>query len=306
LNADFALLSLREPAAGPAGRLPSREYNVRDYDLAATLTSGQAFRWRPVEGAWEGVVGRRWVRLGQQGDVLRAETAGNEPGDWAWLEEYLQVGVPLAEVIASFPADDVLRAAVRRCHGLRLLRQEVWECLASFILSSTKQIMQIQSVVEQVCERFGDPLPAPAEARARRSFPSAVRIASLTERQLRDCGMGFRAPYLLESARMIAAGNVDPEALKSMDLERARQELMRLPGVGRKIADCVLLFAVGHSRAFPVDVWILRILRDLYFAGRPVPLRTIQQFSEEHFGTEGGYAQQYLFHYARLQAGKLA
>jgi N-glycosylase/DNA lyase len=116
--------------------------------------------------------------------------------------------------------------------------------------------------------------------------------------------MGFRAPYLLETARRVAAGGLDLRALGGLDLVPARAALMALPGVGRKIADCVLLFAGGHPKAFPVDVWILKTLRELYFSGCAVPLKKLLQFGETHFGPHGGYAQQYLFHHARMRSGR--
>ena len=130
---------------------------VRDYDLAATLASGQAFRWREREGAWEGIIKDRWVRLRPCDDGIAAETATAQQ-DWSWLNDYLQLGLDFDSVLRTFPDDDPMRAAVAACRGLRLLRQDPWECLASFILSSTKQIVQIQQIVELLCERFGTPL----------------------------------------------------------------------------------------------------------------------------------------------------
>ena len=132
-------------------------FPVRNYDLDATLTSGQAFRWKFLEGAWEGVIGSRWVRLQSSDKGILAEVA-TPVSDWSWLTEYLQLEVDLESVLLSFPDDEPMRAAVGACRGLRLMRQEPWECLASFILSSTKQIVQIQQIVSLLCHRFGAPL----------------------------------------------------------------------------------------------------------------------------------------------------
>jgi N-glycosylase/DNA lyase len=132
------------------------------------------------------------------------------------------------------------------------------------------------------------------------AFPSAARLASASEAELRACKMGFRAPFLLATARRIAEGQCDLSRLQTLPLEAARAELMSLPGVGRKIADCVLLFAYGYPRAFPVDVWIAKALQQLYFPRRRVRLSRLQQFANAHFGPNAGYAQQYLFHYMRL------
>lgn len=273
---------------------------VCDYDLAGTLACGQAFRWRPNQGAWEGVIGNRWVRLESVAEGVQAQTAEFQ-SDWQWLTHYLQAEVDLARVISTFPVDEPMRNAVAFSRGLRLLRQEPWECLASFILSSTKQIVQIQQIVELLCTRYGDRLKTAEAGRYVHAFPTIERIAVCAEAELRDCKMGFRAPYLRESAQMILRGEVNLARLHDLNCEQARNELLKLPGVGRKIADCVLLFAYGFPEAFPVDVWVAKALQELYFPKRKMDMKRLLRFSATHFGSHSGYAQQYLFHYMRLK-----
>lgn len=298
-------------------------FPVRDYDLAATLTSGQAFRWRPVGGAWVAVVHGRWVQLEQVApDYIRA-TVNAPTADWSWLQSYLRLDANHQRMLATFPVDEPLRAAIAHCRGLRLLRQEPWECLASFILSSTKQIVQIQQCVELLCERFGDPIgqagravPCPPQTTSRPqqhnsvaydaihpalhyTFPAAARIAAATEGELRACKMGFRARYLMAAARMVAGGELNLARLGQIPLHAARAELMRCPGVGRKIADCVLLFSCGQDAAFPIDVWVERALQRLYFPKRRARRARLEHFAATHFGPHAGLAQQYLFHYLR-------
>ena len=305
---------------------------VHDYDLAATLDSGQVFRWREQNGSWTGVVEKHWVRLTQTRDGIRAET-GAPVADWKWLRDYLQTEVNLAAVLKTFPDDKPMRAAVAACRGLRVLRQAPWECLASFILSSTKQIVQIRRIIALLCERFGEPVslsstkggegrgeeadyfktqipspqPSPRLGGAREktglcfAFPTPHRIASATEAELRACKMGFRAPHLLAAAQRIADGKFDLERLHHLPLVEARVELMKLHGVGDKIADCVLLFACGFDSAFPVDVWVGRALRELYFPRRRASEKQLRHFAATHFGPHAGYAQQYLFHYMRTK-----
>lgn len=277
-----------------------RSFPVRDYDLAATLSSGQAFRWYPQDHAWIGVVGRRWVRLRSASDAITAETAAPTP-DWVWLVDYLQLEVDLDAVIATFPEDKPMQTAAAACRGLRLLRQDPWECLASFILSSTKQIVQIQQIISLLCARYGEPLPSAVPGQAAYAFPTAERLAALAEADLRACKMGFRAPFLLKAARRVAEGRLALHRLFDLPLEQARAELLQIEGVGAKISDCVLLFAFGRQGAFPVDVWVMKALRRLYFRGRKVNLRRLQAFAVTHFGPNAGFAQQYLFHYARLR-----
>lgn len=276
-------------------------FAVRDYDLAATLGCGQAFRWCEIAGAWEGIVDGRWVKLRQtEADLILATTATPQR-DWGWLAEHLQTNADLACVIATFPDDPPMRAAVKHCHGLRLLRQEPWECLASFICSSTKQIVQIRQIIALLSERFGESLIVPPGHAPAFAFPSPERLAAASESQLRACKMGFRAPYLHETARTVASGELYLVELHSRSCANARVKLEQLPGVGRKIADCVLLFAYGFQEAFPVDVWVMKALRQLYFPRRRPTLQRLRGFSETHFGVNAGYAQQYLFHYMRTR-----
>jgi N-glycosylase/DNA lyase len=302
---------------------------ARDYDLAATLASGQAFRWRQAGGAWEGIVAERWVRLRQGGELIHAETAVPQ-SDWQWLRDYLQLDVDLAAVVATFPDDEPMRASVAACRGLRLLRQEPWETLVSFICSSTKQIVQIQQIIALLCERFGEPTPVAADVRRLHSpprperpdprpnaksepphvgcypafaFPSAARLAACSEAELRTCKMGFRAPFVLAAAKAVAGGALDLNHLHSIPTGEARAALMSLHGVGRKIADCVLLFAYGKQDAFPVDVWVRRALTELYFPRRRPSEKRLAHFANTHFGPNAGFAQQYLFHYVRVKKG---
>ena len=291
---------------------------VRDYDLAATLASGQAFRWRERGGWWEGVIANRWVRLRQVDEGILAETVESRESRvegrraaaldsrpstldpaWRWLAHYLQTDIDLASVLLSFPDDGPMRAAVTACRGLRLLRQEPWECLASFILSSTKRIVQIQQIVALLCERFGESLVVPGGHEPVFSFPTAERLAACAESDLRGCKMGFRAPNLLRTARLIADAEINLQSLHRRTLEEARAELLKLPGVGNKIANCVLLFAYGFQQAFPVDVWVMKALRLLYFPKRRISPKRLARFTATHFGANAGYAQQYLFHYMR-------
>ena len=288
---------------------------VRDYDLAATLDSGQVFRWRQNGNSWEGIVGKHIVRLTQIRDGIRAETAAPVT-DWQWLRDFLQTEIDLAAVLKTFPDDEPMRRAVAACRGLRVLRQEPWECLASFILSSTKQIVQIRQIVSLLCERFGEDISGWEGRRVGdpnfrdgdtpslpklNSFPSPEKIAATTETELRGCKMGFRAPNLLAAARQIAEGKLDLEKIRSLPLAEARLELMKLRGVGGKIADCVQLFTYGFDGAFPVDVWVERALRQLYFPRRRLTEKRLRHFAATHFGPHAGYAQQYLFHYMRTK-----
>lgn len=286
-------------------------FPVSDYDLAATLGSGQVFRWQEWDGAWEGILGGQWFRLRQ---IKAGNGGGHDVGveadavapvpDWQLLRRFLRLDDNLTAIRSTFPGDEPMQTAVQACPGLRLLRQEPWECLASFILSSTKRIVQIQQCVALLCERFGEPVAVPPGRPAAFQFPSAEALAAAGDSELRACRLGFRAPYLAGSARAVAQGRIDLEGIDRLSTAEAREHLVALPGVGRKIADCVLLFAYGRQDAFPVDVWVRRALSELYFPNRRPSSRVLEQFAATHFGPNAGYAQQYLFHYVRTHLGR--
>jgi N-glycosylase/DNA lyase len=274
---------------------------AKDYDLAATLDSGQVFRWRQENELWTGTVGKYRVRLAQEKDGILATTDAIVE-NWDWLRNFLQTDVDLESILRNFPDDEPINNAVRACRGLRILRQDPWECLASFILSATKQIVQIQQIVAQLCECFGEPLAnGNGQDGEHYAFPTAEKIAGVKEPDLRNCKMGFRAPNLLATAKEIAEGKLDLKVLRNLPYLEAREKLMTLRGVGGKIADCVLLFAYGFDSAFPVDVWVERALQTLYFPRRRVSDKRLRRFAAMHFGPHAGYAQQYLFHYMRTK-----
>jgi N-glycosylase/DNA lyase len=294
--------------------------NVSDFDLASTLECGQAFRWSRLGGTdtwFVGVVGREVWRLRQRGSEMEWETdpkptpspsKEEDPGlpscggagggsSQTRMTKYFSLDRSLPQIIATFPDDEILREAVQKYYGLRVIRQEPWECLASFIASSTKRIVQIRQIVAELSRRFGDQIDG-----THFGFPPFSAIARASVQQLKDCKLGFRAENLLAAARMIDSGTVKLDALRSMEYERALEELVRLSGVGEKISNCVLLFSCGFDQAFPIDVWIERALRRLYFARkRNVTHRQLREFTRTHFGPYAGWAQQYLFFQERTR-----
>jgi len=260
------------------------------FDLKKTLESGQAFQWVPQGGGYVGVIGSKPVYVEQEGASLRV-TRGCE--DLA--VHYFALDHPLEEIYATFPDDPAMRESVEWCRGVRILRQPEWECLGTFITSSMKQVKHIQQMSHALRRRFGEPVGEGFHA-----YPAPERLAAATEEELRACGLGFRARGLGETARAVAEGAVDLKAIHALPDEEALAALCRLPGVGPKIANCVLLFAYERVRAFPIDVWIERVLRHHYFRRkRKITPRRLQEFAAGYFGPYGGYAQQYLFHHAR-------
>ena len=232
-----------------------------DFSLDLTLGCGQVFHWEREGTGYIGTVGEQVLYAEQHGDTLLVPAGMEEVA-----RRYFALDHPLDEIYATFPADPAMQEALTFCRGLRLVRQPLWECVATFITSSMKQVAHIAQMSRAIRSRFGKEV----EWNGRKFFayPSPERLAEAEESDLRACSLGYRAKNLLGSARMIASGEVNLEAISAMSDSEALAELCRLPGVGVKVANCALLFAFERPRAFPIDVWIERILREIYFRGK--------------------------------------
>jgi N-glycosylase/DNA lyase len=290
------------------------EIPAPDFDLAKTLDSGQVFHWDRLGDGFVGAIGDRAVYVEQNGEILTVRD-GESPSVRAGLAlarearglprivaNYFALDHPLAEICASFPDDPVMNAARSFCRGLRIIRQPKWECLATFICSSMKQVAHIRQISRKLRERFGETRKIATHTVY--TFPSAQRIAQSSEKELRECALGYRAKNLLGTAR--AVSSADLEAWSVLSDDDLQKQLCQLPGVGVKVANCVMLFAYERLRAFPIDVWIERVLREKYFPrARKLNAARLQTFTQKYFGEQGGYAQQYLFHYARMASRRL-
>lgn len=264
------------------------------FNLCMTLHSGQAFGWHPVSGGHAGVVDGKALFLCQEqtdAPVYATRTRA------ALATHYLALDHDLDAIWETFPNTPRMRQAADFCRGLRILRQPLWECMVSFIASSQKQVAHIRQIHRRLCERFGGPV-AKCQGLVLFDFPSPERLADLNESALRGCGLGYRAKYLLETARRVAQKDFSLGPLTNLSTSRAREELMSLPGVGRKIANCILCFALERLDTVPVDVWVARILRES-FVKRTMSLARLEEFATRRFGPFAGYAQQILFYHAR-------
>ncbi len=290
-----------------------------DFDLAKTLDSGQVFHWQKMDNGFVGAIGDCAVYVEQQEHLLRAKFGAgkldrlNRSSFKRLVTNYFALDHPLAAICASFPDDPTMNVARDFCRGLRIIRQPKWECLATFICSSMKQVAHIRQISRALRERFGEPRkidpPSPGLRRVGAmtlfTFPSAERLAASSENELRKCALGYRAKNLLGTARLVSNGGVDLKAMRELPDDDLRKALCALPGVGAKVANCVMLFAYERLRAFPIDVWIERVLRERYFPrARKLNAGRIRAFTEGYFGVHGGYAQQYLFHLARTGGSK--
>ena len=270
------------------------------FNLTHTLECGQAFRWRR-EGDWYyGVI---------YGNILkiRQTLLGVEFESYPLPEEeivnrliyYLRLDDDLPDIYSKIGKDERMRRAITQFYGLRLLRQEPWECLASFICSISSNIPRISECIESLCRKMGDPLEM--DGHVRYSFPTPERVMELGETGLRLIGWGFRAPYLAGTAERIGRGIYDLDGLRELTYDDAKKDLMSLRGVGDKVADCVLLFSLEKLDSFPVDRWVRRAVEEWYAIGENPSYDAIRTWALDYFGGHAGYAQQYLFHRRRLE-----
>jgi N-glycosylase/DNA lyase len=287
------------------------EISAPDFDLAMTLDSGQVFHWQRAGNGFLGTIGDLPLYAEQRDQLLRANVApassrypGKDAQDaHATIKHYFALDHPLAEICASFPDDPMMNAARKFCRGLRIIRQPKWECLATFICSTRKKIAHIRQISKKLRERFGE--PRDLDDYVVYTFPSAACLARSSEKDLLACGLGYRAKNLLTTARLITKGDFDLERMAKLSDIDLRQKLWDLPGVRTKVANCVMLFAYERLRAFPIDVWIERVLRERYFPRqKKIKAQRLREFCETYFGEHGGYAQQYLFHHARTALRK--
>lgn len=255
---------------------------IPEFDLDQTLNCGQSFRWRrEADGDFIGVAGRYPARMRQQGDdILIISTA-----DEAFWRYYFDTDTDYGALRRLFCNTEQLVEPCLCAGGIRILRQDGWEALASFIISQNNNIKRISGIIERLCEGFGD-----AVGEGVCAFPPPERLAGCTVEDLAPLRCGFRARYLIDAARKVCDGTVRLDALGGLPLPEARDMLTQIVGVGRKVADCALLFGFYRLECFPVDVWIGRALKELFADGFP-----------EELAPYAGIAQQMLFHYMRTR-----
>jgi N-glycosylase/DNA lyase len=283
------------------------------FSLEHTLNCGQLFRWEKLGDWWYGVIANRIVKIRQIGDRLMFQSFP-EAVNQSFIQNYLRLDDDLPLILSKISRDKHVKTAIQLFCGLRLIRQEPWECLISYICATYKSIPAIKKMIHNISQRFGKKISF--DGIDFYTFPKTSDLAQTSPIDLRSCGLGFRAERVLETTKILNRGDFSLETLKSLDYGNAKQELLSLPGVGPKVADCVLLFSLEKLEAFPVDVWIKRAVTNLYashfdssFVNRVSSKGSITQkeyaiinsFGRDYFGRYAGYAQEYIFHLLRKQ-----
>jgi N-glycosylase/DNA lyase len=282
------------------------------FSLDLTLCCGQAFRWEKVGDWWYGIVRDAPLKIRQTGNILEFENANP-----SLVKTYFGLGDNLPTILSQITKDNHIGEAVKALKGLRIIRQDPWECLISYICATYKNIPAIKRMLNNLSRRFGE--KTVLDGYALYTFPTAEKLAKASLEQLAECGLGYRAKYVAEAAKKVADGEIEIEELKKRGYEEARERLLALKGVGPKVADCVALFSLEKFEAFPVDVWMKRVIVRHYanhFEREFIEKISLKKsltradyeklslFGRRYFGVYAGYAQEYLFHFERIKAGQ--
>ncbi len=253
-----------------------------NFNLGLSLDCGQAFRWTNDGNLWQGVAYGKFLQIEETENELIFYNCNEEDYNSIW-KSYFDFEHDYGKILSSY-TDEHLITAVNEYDGIRILRQEPWEALCSFIISQNNNIPRIKGIIERLCDTFGE-----GEI-GKKTFPSAEAIANLTVEDLAPLRSGFRAKYIIDAAQKVSSGEVDFNKIQDSPIEFGREELQKIKGVGAKVAECTLLYGFHKIEAFPIDVWVKRIMAEMYPNGLPECVK----------GTEG-IAQQYLFHWRRMQ-----
>jgi len=270
--------------------------NVRDFNLTHVFECGQCFRWlKQQNGSYKGIVNGRAVNVSFSDETLYITNTTEQDFIDIWYE-YFDLGTDYSKIKAILEKDDIMKEAIKTGYGIRLLRQDFWELLISFIISANNMIPRIMKTVDSLSALKGNCIEPHNNLY---NFPKISELANASLEEIQQCKAGFRSKYIHRTSQLMDQNTITREILLGMDTGMARNELMKFPGVGPKVADCILLFSGLKYDVFPTDVWVKRVMEELYLK-EDSSLKEIQKFAKEHFGDLTGYAQQYLFYHARL------
>ena len=269
-------------------------YNIDHFSLDETFLCGQCFRWQKDEnGTFYGVVKSDVVKM-YYVDEKTIYVESTNP-DLVYWSKYLNFSCDYNQAEEFLRKDENFIKPCEAGKGIRILRQDLWETLISFIISANNNIPRIKKIIESLCAKFGDKIEF--DGKVFYGFPSPEKLASLELSDLSGIKAGFRDKYILDAAKKVASGEINLEEIEKMGDEAAKKELMKIKGVGTKVADCILLFSLGRHGIFPLDVWTKRIITELY----EVEEKAISAFVKEKFGIYSGIAQQYLYYYYAIE-----
>lgn len=271
------------------------------FDIRATMESGQCFRWSAIsQDRYRGWIRQYPVELVQRENCVEAVATSEMPSDQ--LRAYFDAGRDYETILDAWKKSDDLSHIVERWKGIRILRQPLQETILSFILSANNNIPRIQGMIERFCRQYGEP-GTMLDGQPGFAFPNDWSKITVSESELRELGFGYRAKYVAAAIEAFQSGAYSEAAFSRLSREEQGERLLSLMGVGPKVAACIQLFALGDFGAFPMDVWVLRIMRERYLSEAAKP-KEIETFAKSYFGEARGYIQQLLFHEYRMRERK--
>jgi N-glycosylase/DNA lyase len=279
---------------------------IKDFYLPHIFECGQCFRWNEQEdGSYIGAANGKILHIEQTEDEVIFKNSSIEDFNEIWID-YFDLNRDYGEIKKVLSREDpILKEAIKYSWGIRILKQDVWETLISFVISANRGIAMIKKSIELLCQEYGNFIGV-YKGRKYYDFPKAEVLMNQNIERLREIiRTGYRSPYIVKGAIKAVEENIDLYGLKNYSTEEVRKVLLQFPGVGPKVSDCILLFSLGKYDVFPVDVWIKRVIEHIYFLGKEIDIKKVRLFGREKFGKWAGVAQQYLFYYAReLKIGK--
>lgn len=271
--------------------------NIKDFVPKHIFDCGQCFRWNEEDdGSYTGTAYKKTINVKKEGEKIILFNTNIDDFKNIWYD-YFDLNKDYSKIKNELCKDDVLKSAIKFGEGIRILNQNEWEILISFIISANNRIPMIKRAIEKLSEKYGVFLEE-YKGKKRYSFPSGDTLSKLSEEEIRACGTGFRAKYILSASKIVSDNKGFLYDIKNLCLKDAREELIKFAGVGPKVADCIMLFSMNKEGAFPIDVWVKRVMEHFY-VNEGIKLSEIQNYAKDKFGDLAGYAQQYLFYYAR-------
>ena len=275
--------------------------NKFSIDIDNSINSGQVFLWEKQGSDWYGIDGQDILKINKNGVI---KSIRNLKTDFFRKNDNMQ------EIIKSISKDKTVKEAVKEYEGLRLFRQDPFQCLISFIISSNSNIQKIKNSLEKITKKFGKKVKI--QNKEFFLFPEPEKIANASINEIKSCGVGYRAPFIKEAAKMVILKQINFEYLKKCDYYEAKKNICLVPGIGNKVADCIMLFSLNKLNAFPLDTWMIKILEKYYSKEFKIKTKTITQKQYEllhekivnYFGPYCGYSQQYLFKMEREKKDK--
>jgi len=275
--------------------------NQFSIDIDNSINSGQVFLWEKCGSDWYGINGQDILKINKNAVIKSIQ---NSKTDFFRKNDNMQ------EIIKSISKDKTVKKAIKQYEGLRIFKQDPFQCMISFIISSNSNIQKIKNSLEKITKKFGEKVKI--QNKEFFLFPKPEKLARASIEEIKKCGVGYRAPFIKQAAEMVFSKKIDFKYLEKLDYKEAKKNICLIPGVGNKVADCILLFSLNKLEAFPLDTWMIKILEKYYSNEFKIETKTITQKQYEilhekivnYFGPYCGYAQQFLFKMERESHNK--